>query len=282
MKKVILTKGLPASGKTTWAKSMVKKNTGSYKRINKDDLREMLDCSHWSKGNEKFVLHMRDGMILAALADGKHVIVDDTNFNSIHERNIRELVHGLAKVEIKEFEVDLDECIRRDAAREKPVGEKVIRDMYNKYVRIEIPPVKYIAGAKNAIIVDVDGTLAKMRDRGPYDWNKVGNDDLYADIAEIVDFYKNNEYAIIIVTGRDGICEEETREWLEKNLVPYDEFYIRPAGNTEKDSIIKKRIYDEHIKGKYNIHIVLDDRDQVVKMWRSIGLRCLQVADGNF
>lgn len=282
MKKVILTKGLPASGKSTWAKSMVKKNPGSYKRINKDDLREMLDCSHWSKGNEKFVLHMRDTMILAALEDGKHVIVDDTNFNPIHEKNIRELVHSLAQVEVKKFDVDVDECILRDAKRENSVGEKVIRDMYNKYVRVEVPPVKYIAGAKNAIIVDVDGTLAKMRDRGPYDWDKVRNDDLHAEIADLVLMYYQRSYRVIVVTGRDGSCENETQQWLSRYGIPYDEFYIRPAGNTEKDSIIKKRIYDEHIKGKYNIHVVLDDRDQVVKMWRSLGLRCLQVADGNF
>lgn len=57
---------------------------------------------------------------------------------------------------------------------------------------------------------------------------------------------------------------------------------MRPAGNMEKDSVIKRRLYEEHIKGTYNVAYVIDDRNQVVEMWRSLGLRCLQVANGDF
>ncbi len=89
MKKVIILKGLPASGKSTWAKQRLAAEPGAYKRINKDELRAMLDDSHWSKGNERFVLRLRDHLIVAALEDGKHVIVDDTNLHPKHEQQIR-------------------------------------------------------------------------------------------------------------------------------------------------------------------------------------------------
>ena len=79
MKKVYLTKGLPGSGKSTWAKEMVSKNPNSYKRVNKDDLRAMLDNGKHSEDAEKFILNVRDSIILLALENGKHVIVDDTN-----------------------------------------------------------------------------------------------------------------------------------------------------------------------------------------------------------
>ena len=58
MKKVLVYRGLPASGKSTAARKMLDENPGKYKRINKDDLRAMLDNSHFSRGNEKFVLKL--------------------------------------------------------------------------------------------------------------------------------------------------------------------------------------------------------------------------------
>ena len=68
MKKVIITKGLPGSGKSTWAKKLIDKNPNQYKRINKDDLRAMLDNSKHSKDAEKFVLKIRNQIMLMALS----------------------------------------------------------------------------------------------------------------------------------------------------------------------------------------------------------------------
>ena len=90
MLKMIMTKGLPASGKSTWAKKMIDNNPGVYKRANKDDLRMMLDNSKWSKSNEKFVLQIRDEIILQSLVNGKHVIVDDSNFAPIHLERMKQ------------------------------------------------------------------------------------------------------------------------------------------------------------------------------------------------
>ena len=276
MLKVILTRGLPGSGKSTWAKTMM---GDSYKRVNKDDLREMLDNSHFSKSNEKFILKIRDKIILSALEDGKHVIVDDTNLNPKHLNHIEELVKGKAEVKIKDFTtVSLEKCIERDLKRINSVGEKVIRDMYNKYLKIT---EEYVESKElpHAIIVDIDGTLSKMNDRSPYDWSKVGEDFCQEHIKSIVDTYQGK---VIIMSGRDGCCKSETTSWLRKHEIKYDLLLMRDEGTTEKDSIIKKRLFDNNIKGKYYIDFVLDDRNQVVEMWRNIGLNCLQVAEGNF
>jgi len=149
-----------------------------------------------------------------------------------------------------------------------------------------------------AIIVDVDGTLADMRGvRGPFEWDKVHLDRPHQDVIELVkdlagvDKYSDTflddglieaKYQIIITTGRDGVCEEATRKWLKDNGVHFDDFYIRKAGDFRKDNIIKSEIYMDHIRPKYDVKFVIDDRDQVVEMWRSLGLRVLQVAPGNF
>ena len=87
---------------------------------------------------------------------------------------------------------------------------------------------------------------------------------------------------IIVVSGRDAVCRDLTVNWLLANGVPFDELYMRPEGNNEKDVIIKRRIFDEKLRDRFTIKFVLDDRNQVVEMWRGLGLLCCQVADGNF
>lgn len=135
-----------------------------------------------------------------------------------------------------------------------------------------------------AIIVDIDGTIAKMVDRGPFEWSKVGSDQPIEPIINLVHLL-SDFYPILFLSGRDEICRPQTEEWLEQNtyIKSYSKLFMRPQGNNEKDSIIKRRIYDTKIKNVYDVRYVLDDRDQVVKMWREeLGLTCLQVAYGNF
>ena len=136
---------------------------------------------------------------------------------------------------------------------------------------------------RKAIICDIDGTLAHMHDRSPYDWDKVGDDDVDSTIKNILRvFYSDGSYAIIIVSGRDEVCKHKTIDWLRKNYVMYDELFMRPRGDNRPDEVIKKEIYDRHIKNEYRVAFVLDDRNKVVKMWRKLGLKCLQVEEGNF
>ena len=134
-----------------------------------------------------------------------------------------------------------------------------------------------------AIICDIDGTLAKMNGRGPFEWMRVGEDIVNSPIRHIVNLYQGSGHTIIIFSGRDGVCEPETRDWLADNFIGYNFLFMRPKGNNEKDAIIKRRLFDEHIAGKYDVQFVLDDRNQVVDMWRKdLGLTCLQVDYGDF
>ena len=281
--KVILTKGLPGSGKSTWAKKLISENPNTYKRVNKDDLRAMLDNSIWSKDSEKFIIKVRDMLIISALQEGKHVIVDDTNLHPKHEQQIRDLVKNIGvkdiKVEIQDFtHVPLEICLQRDLKRSSPVGEKVIKGMYKQFLaETEV----YVENRElpKAIIVDIDGTLAKMEGRSPFEWNKV-KEDLCNDVVKgLVNAYPNT---VIIFSRRDGVCRQDTIDWLKDNQIKYSDLFMREAGNVEKDSIIKRRLFEQNIRGKYFIEYVLDDRNQVVEMWRNMGLICLQVADGDF
>ena len=136
MRKIILLRGLPGSGKSTWARALIRKNPEQYKRINKDDLRMMMDDDIWSSSNEKFILHIRNVIIAEALKSGKDVIVDDTNLHPKHEKYLSKvaLAYG-AVLEFQDFlDISVEECIARDSKRPKPVGEKTIREMAARYL----------------------------------------------------------------------------------------------------------------------------------------------------
>lgn len=88
--KLLMTYGLPASGKTTFAKGLVA-TQANWKRVNKDDLRAMLDAGKWSSQNEKFILQVRDYLIGKFLNEKYNVVVDDTNLDPKHKAQLQEI-----------------------------------------------------------------------------------------------------------------------------------------------------------------------------------------------
>ena len=141
-KKILITIGIPASGKTTFAKELVSQG---WKRVNKDDLRWMLDNYVYSKDNEKFIVELRNYIIRSLILQGHNIVIDDTNINPQNERDIRNIVKLMNnesiesgqkyqyEVETKIFDVPLNICIERNSKRENPVPEKVIRTMYKQF-----------------------------------------------------------------------------------------------------------------------------------------------------
>jgi predicted kinase len=300
MRTIYLTKGLPGSGKSTWAKGFVFTHEGSVKRVSKDDLRSMLDSSKWTGSNEKFILRLRDHIVKETLRSGKHIIVDDTNLHSKHEKRMKAIIDELkeegitCQLKIKDFtDVSIEACIERDLIRPNSVGEKVIKRMYCEFLKQDNEERKQVRAKDpslpNCIIVDIDGTLANRTTRSPFEWDKVGEDTVKEDIARIVQRYKNlsdyenEDLQVFIFSGREDVCFDVTAEWLRDNHIPFDTLVLRKAGDHRKDSIVKREMFEKHIEDKYNVLFVLDDRKQVVDMWRNeLNLTCLQVEDNNF
>lgn len=280
MTDLIMTKGLPGSGKTRWA--MTKTGDG-YLRVNKDDLRAMM-FEEWKPKREKAVLKVRDAIVSLHLSQGRHVIVDDTNLHPKHETRLRQLAdeHD-ARFVVEDFtDVGLRTCLERNRLREDkaPVPEGAIRKMWRDFIR---GPIEYDESLPYAVIVDVDGTLAHMADRGPFEWTKVGTDTLDPRVARYVDHLAQDAYTIILLSGRDGSCQPETEEWLARHEIVYSELHMRAAGDMRPDYLVKRELFDTHIRDRFYPWLVVDDRDQVVRMWRDeLGLVVWQVADGDF
>ena len=306
MKEVIVCYGIPASSKDTWALEQLKLYPNKYKRVTKDLLRELLDDNVHNKENEKFLLNIRDKIIEKALRDGKSVIVSDTNFpfGGIHYQRICDIAKLVGDVTVKEkfFDVDVDECKRRNAIRLRNVPNEIIDKMYNKYVRgkaeyyqfkevyfPENKKIEYNENLPDCYIFDIDGSLSHLKNRSPFDWKRVGEDAVDWNLKMTcnslfccVDDEGRSDYEIIILSGRDSICRTETEKWLKDNEILYDYLYMRKENDNRKDSIIKEELYNEHIKDKYNVVGIFDDRRQVCDMWRSLGLKVFQVEDNDF
>lgn len=285
-----VTVGLPASGKTTLARQMVEQNPQML-RANRDDLRMMLGGTYFeTKPKKRGILEAKvtqaqTAMIEEALGQGRDVICDDTNLDPRVQARFRTLATNAgAEIQFHDLtHVTPQECIKRDLARERSVGSDVIWSFFERHLApapYQMPP-----NLRDCIIVDIDGTLAEMDGRSPYEWNRVGEDKPNRLLIDMIDSYakKIDSPAIIVMSGRDGSCFGATETWLEHHGVPFDRLFMRAADDTRKDSIVKRELFDRHIRGKFNPILVIDDRQQVVEMWRhELGLTCWQVASGRF
>lgn len=145
MPTVEMLKGIPGSGKSTYARRKVAEDD-TQKRINKDDIRTMIHAGVWTKKREKAVVAARDALLLAFMNLGYNIIIDDTNVQPTHEPAVQKIVDGWNKrhpdqepytLEVKWFHISVEEAIERDSHREgrARVGPDVIRGMYNKFVK---------------------------------------------------------------------------------------------------------------------------------------------------
>lgn len=140
--------------------------------------------------------------------------------------------------------------------------------------------VRYNDKLDEAIVVDVDGTLAHLGGnptRDPYDASRAMEDILDDAVATTVAMYYRHGYMVIILTARHTGHLQVTKDWLDAKGVSYDEIYCREEGDKRPDFEIKKELFDEHIRDKYNVKFVFDDRPQVIRMWQSLGLKVFNV-----
>lgn len=310
MAKLVLTRGVPASGKSTWAKAWVAEDPKNRLRVNRDNLRWTLGIKEGVGDfeQEKEVSHWEREMVRRGLQQGKDVVVDATNLRAKYVKEWMWLASDEnVEVEFKDFPIGFQTAIERDLGRydrgERAVGHDVLHSFFSRFVdkHGNLPPVpsieglalptdqfakyEYIEGLPHAIIVDIDGTLAHMNGRSPYDATKYEDDEFDEVIYAIVEAWRerNPDGVVLVMSGRneaDG--RGPTVRWFRKHGASYSWLIMRAAGDNRNDAIVKDELFEQFIAGKYNIDFVLDDRNQVVKMWRAKGLKVLQVADGNF
>ena len=138
-------------------------------------------------------------------------------------------------------------------------------------------------------IYDLDGTLALMGDRKPFDWEKVSEDKVNKSVNHLLylnawasERYHGKTQAdrIIILSGRSDICRKDTEKWIQSKLYgSHDGLFMRTNNDFRCDTIIKYELFNKYIRDKYNVRFIVDDRPKVCRMWRELGLPVLQVGD---
>lgn len=137
MNKIILTQGVQGSGKTTWAKAWVAEDPEHRIRINNDDITSMWGQPFGTPGLYERLKMFRQLMITRAIQDNLDIVVDNMNLSTSSLKEVQEIVKNFDYViEYKDFtKVPLEVCIERDSKRPNPIGEKIIRETYNKYIK---------------------------------------------------------------------------------------------------------------------------------------------------
>jgi hypothetical protein len=271
---ITLTRGLPASGKSSWAEQTLKihPNRADIVRIERDLLRDQLfGTRHGLSVNQEIMITQIQ--FAMAGAGFETVTFDD---------------------------VSLDELIQRDMDRENSVGSDVIRMLWTKFTKngkipsvdvtkemsesLIIRPYSNPSDLPEAIIVDIDGTMAKMSGRSPYEWMRVGEDEPVQAVIDAVKAAHKSGKRIIVMSGRDSSCKYVTLGWLKKHLGPDMSFklFMRTEGDNRKDDLVKYELFNENVRDKYHVKYILDDRDQVIAMWRKLGIAAFQVEYGDF
>lgn len=288
MRKIYMTIGLIASGKTSWAKQFVKENKNTY-RVSRDDLRFTTTDYDYTPENEKIVDRLYRAQIEELITTTiKDIICDEMNLDKNRREEFKKWIQSLTteKLEFieKEFPITESQAIERDSKRERPVGKNVIKRVYDKY-EIELRDMLERHKPKQiidpnlpwCILCDVDGTLSNSYKRKIYDDAKATDDIVIEPVRDILIKYKETDIDIIIFSGRQTSCMEITCDWLDKNNIPYNNIWMRATGDSRSDDIVKKELYETYIKGKWNIKMIIDDRPKVLKMWQDLGLFTINV-----
>lgn len=278
--KLTMLRGLPASGKSTLARSEVVK-TGNSGRINRDDLRAMLFNSAWSGKREQAVIDCEKSIAKALFANGMNPIIDDTNLSDRH----RDMWRNVAKeseqaFELRDLGIGVDECRFRDNFRVGRVGRAVIDRMalYNGLIDW---------GDKPIVLVDIDGTLADGRHREHHVQGEHKNwTEYYAMLADdspidlVVRWVRElkKDHTVCIVSGRPDTYQRGTMAWLSREDVniEYDWIFMRAGGDKRPDTMVKDDIL-KHIP-RDKIAFAIDDRPCVIReVWRANNVRVFPV-----
>ena len=303
MTTLTITRGLPGSGKTTWAKAWAYNQSAPKPvRVNRDDTRFLLygEYSGLTYQQENEVTRIQQGQASLLLAGGFDVIIDDTNLSAKTVKGWQKIAQtNNAQFANVDFPMDPSICKMRVAERVRAGGrfvpDEVVDKMNQRYLFAGFPEIKPLEPQKalaevykpnpdlrTAYLFDVDGTLTTgPYNRSPYEWTKVGQDKVNEPVAALLAALKPNAH-IIVVSGRDGSCYHQTYRWLVENQIWFDQLLMRESMDTRKDAVVKAEIFDREIRNRYNVLGVFDDRNSVVQFWRSLGLTCFQVAPGAF
>ena len=303
MSKLLILVGAPGSGKSTFARYFLR-TEDNWIRVNRDDFRLMqFGDSLMIPFYEERISKMVEASVLTLLKSDTNVIIDATNTSL---RTIQDMIHTYteyADISFKVFDLPVDELVKRCDKRYEETGKFISKSVVERNVanlkhtlekfdfapiprKVQVATTSYATQDKNlpkAVICDLDGTLSLLNGRDPYNAATCDNDLLNEPVAAALKMARQRGYQVILLSGREDKFREPTVRFLDKHQIGYDLLLMRTSNDFRKDNIIKRELFEGEIQGKYFVEFLLDDRNQVVDMWRKdLHLPCFQVNYGDF
>lgn len=298
MPKLILCQGIQGSGKSTFARKWASEDPEHRVRLNYDDLRNMMG-TYWVPSREGMLKEMEEAFLKKAFLKGYDIIIDNMNLNpktiEKYENWAKEYNYDLERIL---FDTPVEECIRRDKARPNPIGEVVIKRTWNTYrnyiigesiKKMKAREMKQDPNLPHCILVDMDATLFLNTHGRPFYGDELEPTDILKDepipgTIALVKAYQASGNLVFGLSGREdtqGIRLNTEKQCANQGIF-LDKLFLRPKGSRKKGDEQKKELFEDNIKGKYFVDFVLDDSSKVVKMYRDLGLTCLQPNEGKF
>lgn len=231
--KILVLQGVPASGKSTFARSLVLKDK-SYVIVSRDAIREARG-EYWIPEHEDYISDIEEFEIRSAIKHNLNPIIDATNLNPKTIAKWKNLAEELnVNIEFKLFEIDFATALERDSKRERAVGKKVLERFFKDYFpgqlrahytddRLKKLFYPYNDEKDDCIIVDLDGTVCLHNGRSPYDLTRVSEDIPNYPLVRFLQELICNKH-IIFLSGREGTdqCRQDTINWLTENICSPD------------------------------------------------------------
>lgn len=311
---LIVARGIPASGKSTYAVQWVAEDPTNRVRINRDDLRMEL-FNTWmpldakgfpDKNKEAQVTNLEHKRIAEALRNGKSVIVDNTHLSNKPILQLRRIAaqHNVP-VRNKDFPITLEEAKRRNSLRDRKVPDHVIANMFKRlgpggqFSHFDgthpVKPLSLPNSRKQAIAFDMDGTLTDVspirhfidaaKGKGFRDFDSFHRMSVHCPANdEVLDMAMDahrNGFTIIITTARNEAYREATQKWLDDYGIPFENIFMRKDGDMRPDYVVKKEMYETQIKPYYDVLRAVDDNPQAVQNWKEQGLQVTEIPFGS-
>jgi len=298
---MLVTRGYPGSGKSTWAKNYVIESEEPAARLNRDDFRQMMFAtSETTNSQESAVTVVEQTAAAALLKMGYTVVVDALNLRQRYINKWFEIAaaHDAHFHEIQ-FMSSPETCVmnlaHRDSAGGRYIAPEVVYDLAKKFPLDKLRPAELKSNAvpvplnheerqaPRAVLVDLDGTLAHNTSGrsffGVEAAQRCGEDEVDETLRTIL-LKMQPTHKLIFMSGRTEDCRPETVKWLEKHNFYIPTLFMRQDGDTRPDAVVKLELFNTHIRGKYTPVLAFDDRNSIVKLWRDLGIKCFQVSEG--
>lgn len=297
------------------------KTTTPYTQINRDNIRKRVAVESglisteddfswdiWKWKLEDRVTEIQRALIDTAKALKHGIIISDTNLNFDRLVTMAKSFEDSGyTVHFVIMNTTFDIALKYDNARSNGVGAFVLRDQWAKFRafmskanesewfkdRLALTSIPHFPkhtkspDKRDIIMFDIDGTVSHMGDRRPFEWDRVSEDTPDDLLITLIGMYlRSPDHRVVFLSGRDGVCREDTLTWIETHIPNAQftpdgnaELFMRAPNDTRKDTIVKQEMFFDHIEPRYNVVAVFDDRPSVVRMWHDIGLKVWACGD---